>query len=365
VTRVTAADVDVRSLETHAARRGYGQRVACVGLDAGNRRALEDLIVRTRPDVIIDLLPATLVGTVVAAAVAHKVHLVNTLYTRPEVKALAGEAERRGVTILPECGFDPGIDLVLAGRIVRGFDRLVGLRSYGGGVPEASAADNPLRYKVTWTFAGVLNSYRRAGRMIRAGRAIEIGDDDMFRPEHVHQIEIESVGTCEAFPNGDALQYAELLGLELDALEELGRYTLRWPGHCALWLPLVELGLLDDEPVDVGGIPVSPRRFLDAALAPRLRYADHERDLAIVRVEAWGTRGGRAAREVLEVIDRRDLRTGLTAMSRTVGFTASIGAQMIASGEVARRGVLSPLRDLPYDRFCAELARRGILVRQA
>jgi lysine 6-dehydrogenase len=65
---------------------------------------------------------------------------------------------------------------------------------------------------------------------------------------------------------------------------------------------------------------------------------------------------------VAQVIDRRDLDTGLFAMNRTVGFTASIAAQLVASGAVTRSGVLSPATDLPIERFCSELERRGMTV---
>jgi lysine 6-dehydrogenase len=60
------------------------------------------------------------------------------------------------------------------------------------------------------------------------------------------------------------------------------------------------------------------------------------------------------------LIDRRDLATGLTAMNRTVGFTASIGAQLIGRGVVDKRGLLSPVTDIPYDIVVNELANRGI-----
>ncbi|MBI4704080.1 MAG: hypothetical protein HY744_23475 [Deltaproteobacteria bacterium] len=49
-------------------------------------------------------------------------------------------------------------------------------------------------------------------------------------------------------------------------------------------------------------------------------------------------------------------------MNRLVGFTASIAAQLVARGEIARTGVLSPATDLPAERFVAELGRRGIEV---
>jgi saccharopine dehydrogenase-like NADP-dependent oxidoreductase len=62
------------------------------------------------------------------------------------------------------------------------------------------------------------------------------------------------------------------------------------------------------------------------------------------------------------MIDWRDMSTGHTAMSRTVGYTASIGAQMIADGQIRERGLLSPLSDVPYETFVRELARRDIQI---
>ncbi len=166
---------------------------------------------------------------------------------RPPVAALVTEAERRGVAILPECGLDPGIDLVLM----------------------AAAADNALKYRISWTFAGVLRAYRRAGRVIRGGELIEIGDTEQFAPHNTHALEIDGLGCFEAYPNGDALPYVDLLGLDRRHLRELGRFTLRWPGHCAFWRTMVGMGLLDDEPVVVKGVAVDRRQYLAGAIAKR------------------------------------------------------------------------------------------------
>ena len=88
-------------------------------------------------------------------------------------------------------------------------------------------------------------------------------------------------------------------------------------------------------------------RFLARALEPRLQYAADERDVAILRVEVDGVRDDAARRVVHQVIDRRDLDTGLTAMSRTVGYAASIGAQMIGAGLITARGLLLPVPTCP------------------
>jgi saccharopine dehydrogenase-like NADP-dependent oxidoreductase len=198
--------------------------------------------------------------------------------------------------------------------------------------------------------------------VIREGQIVEIGATKMFRPEHVHEVELEGLGKLEAFPNGDALKYAELLGLDPLGLRNLGRYVLRWPGHCALWQTLVELQLLDDEPIMVDGMAVDRKRFLAAVLEPQIRYGVDERDVVVVRIDVTGRKDGKRVRVLHQVIDMRDLETGYSAMSRTVGYTASIGAQMIASGQIIKRGLLSPVNDVPYEPFARALQRRGIRV---
>jgi lysine 6-dehydrogenase len=361
VTEVIAASRNVEGLKAYLADRRYGAKVRYGFVDAADPDSIERLM-KSGGDVAIDLLPAHACGRVAAAAVQHRVHLVNTFYAVPEVKDLATQAESRNVTILPEFGLDPGIDLVMLGEAVRSLDEVEEIWSYGGGIPEPEAASNPLKYKVTWTFEGVLNSYRRAGKVIRDGRIVQIQDTEMFYPENIHQIEIEGVGKLEAFPNGDALKYADLLGIARSKLQALGRYAMRWPGHCAFWRTMVDLHLLDSEPVMIDGVTVDRKRFLAAALEPHLQYSADERDMVILRTDVRGKKGNHAQRVVFQMIDRRDLQTGFTAMSRTVGYTASIGAQMIATGKITKRGVLTPVNDIPYLDLKRELAKRGIRV---
>ena len=361
VTEVVAADREVDALRAHISDMGYGSKVRPEILNAADPGSIDRLLAQ-RPDVVVDLLPVPFSDVVAEAAVARGVHLVNTIYTSPALRRLAAQAQAKGITLLPEFGLDPGIDLAMLGQAVAEVDQIEGIISYGSGIPEPKAADNPLKYKITWTFGGVLESYRRDARLIRDGQLLEIDGRRVLDPEHMHKIDIEGVGQLEAFPNGDALPYADLLGLEALTLDDMGRYTLRWPGHGRFWRAIVDLGLLEDEPVMVDGVEVNRKRFLAAALAPRLQLGPAERDIVILRVEVLGRKDGRRARAVYQLIDRRDLETGQTAMSRTVGFTASIGAQLIGRGAITKRGLLSPVADVPYNLLVEELAKRDIQI---
>lgn len=361
VEHVVAADMDIGGLRSLVASRGYGQKVSCEPLDASDRESLRRLM-SVGPNVAIDLLPVEFITAVAEAAIGQGVHLVNTFYVPKQLRELGARAYANGVAILPEFGMDPGIDLVLTGEAVRSLDTVTDLLSYGGGIPAPDFADNPIKYKISWTFEGVLSSYYRTGRVIRDGQVVEIARDEQFNRENIHDVDFGQFGTMEAIANGDGVAYVEELGLDLPSIRNTGRFSLRWPGHNEFWHAAVRLHLLDEEPVMVGGRPVDRQAFLAAAMSPHLQYREKERDMAIIRVVVVGKRGDQRVRISHDVVDLRDLKTGFLAMSRLVGFTASLGAQMLGSGMITKRGLLSPMQDVPAGYFLGELARKGIHV---
>ena len=178
-----------------------------------------------------------------------------------------------------------------------------------------------------------------------------------------HEVEFPGLGRLEAIPNGDAVAYIERLGLS-ETVRDAGRYSLRWPGWRAFWQALKQLGFLEEEPVP--GLPgeVSPKQFMVKHLEPRLQYGPEEKDLTPMANVFEGEKDGRRLRLTTRLVIARDLASGLLGMSLGVGWTASLVAQMIARGEIAAPGLLSPVQDIPYGRFMEELAKRGIQVKE-
>jgi saccharopine dehydrogenase-like NADP-dependent oxidoreductase len=348
---IIGADMDTAAAEVFL-KKGRYPTVRLQRIDARRKDDLVALMRGSRAAIAVCMLPTFLAHTVAEACLAAGIPFVNTSYAH-WVADLDEQAREKGVTILPEMGFDPGIDLLLGGLAVGGLDEVHGMYSYGLGVPEPTAADNPLKYKITWTLEGVLNAYRRPARILKDGRTVDIPGTHIFRPEHIHTIAVDGLGELEAYPNGDALDFIGRFGLG-DGLRDMARLAARWPGHCAFWRTMAELGLLEDDPL----------QFLVRHLTPRLQFRDGERDVAVLRVQTWGIKDGSQKRLTYEVIDYRDLETGLFAMNRTVGFTASIAAQMVLSGEIRRPGVLSPIAHVPAERVLAQLETRGIRVIQ-
>jgi len=312
-------------------------------------------------DVVIDLLPIAFTEVMAEIAVEAGTHLVNTFYPG-KIGSFHERAIEKGVSILPEMGMDPGIDLVMANRLLGEFDEVMTFYSYGAGVPEREACDNILNYKISWTWAGVLDSYIRPARFIKNGRMASLEPAEVFEAGNLHLVTLPELGTLEAIPNGNALNYIDILGLKRETLKAMGRYSFRWPGHAAHILSWHRLGLLEKAPSPKLGF--SPFEFLVKHFEPRLQYRDGERDLGIVVVSASGNKNGESLTITDILIDRRDLKTGLYAMNRMVGFSAAVTARMIARGDITARGVLSPARDVPVEPFLDALAGFGMAIQR-
>ena len=140
---IIAADLDAGALRAHVEGQRYGDRVACETVDAADPNSIQRLMA-SGPDVVIDLLPPAFHDTVAGIAVEQGAHVVSTNYATPGLAGLAEKARAKEITLLPEFGMDPGIDLVLLGEAVRSLDTIEEIITYGAGFPEAAATDNPL-----------------------------------------------------------------------------------------------------------------------------------------------------------------------------------------------------------------------------
>lgn len=336
-------------------------KIEATQLDATDPKALASKM-GNKFDVVLDFLPPQYIRTVAEAAIRSGVHLVNTNYAYA-IQDLGDAAKEKGIAIIPECGLDPGIDLVLYSYSLKYFDEVSKLNSYCGGIPEKAACDNPLKYKISWNIRAILKSQMRDATLLADSKYVYISAEDQHDNPFIHHIEFPDLGTLEAIPNGDAVRYARLLGIE-NGLSETGRYTLRWPGWCSFWNPLKKLGFLSEEPITGLSGKISALEMVAKLLEPRLQYKDNEKDLCVMLNKVEGVREGK--RQILKysLLIERDLVTGLMAMSRGVAFPACIAAEMIVSGEISKAGVLSPASDLPCDAFLERLQERDIRVNE-
>lgn len=326
-------------------------------------------------DIVIEFMPGVFSLYIAKLAVKAGTNLVTSMYLfnpgeqdpkkreaqKKEIETLNREAKEKGITLIEEFGMDPGMDLVLGARALKDVDKVKVFYSYGAGFPEHSASHNPLRYKFTWSILGAMRSYLRPAVVLEDGMKKAIKAEEMFDPENMHTLKLgELESELECFANGNSIPYSEIFGIS-GTVCNMGRYICRWPGTGAFWRVMAKSGFLDSEKIEVDGVQIAPDAFCAALLGgqKQFHYEAGERDIALIRSDVRGYKKGKPVRVVYQIIDKRDPVTGFTAMQRTVGYTASIGAQMILDGRITKRGIVNPV-EVPFESYMKELQKRGI-----
>ncbi|HYW68250.1 MAG TPA: saccharopine dehydrogenase C-terminal domain-containing protein [bacterium] len=264
--------------------------------------------------------------------------------------ALDEKAKAAGVSIIPDTGLAPGMVSPLAMHGVKKMDEVEGVHLRVGGLPQNPQP--PLNYMLVFSVEGLINEYIEPCVAIREGKIVE----DVEPLIDVEELEFPPpFGTLEAFntSGGTSTLPHTLLGL----VRELDYKTIRYPGHAAIMRAMLELGLMDSEPIEAGGVTVPPRDLLEMLIAERVPSGSD--DIVLVRVTVDGRKDGKKARAVYEMIDYRDERTGLTAMMRGTALPASIICLMMARGETSP-GALPQELAIDGDKFIEEILSRGM-----
>ena len=278
----------------------------------------------------------------------------NTDVVREQIR-LDAEARKAGVTVVPDCGMGPGLNISLAVYAMELLDEPREVLIWDGGLPQNPRP--PWNYAMTFNIEGLTNEYCGSAYFLKGGKVTEVP-----ALSGVEVVEFpEPIGKLEAFVTSGGLSTSPwTFKGRIDCLENR---TLRYPGHVCMLQAFCELGLFGLEPVDVGGNRVVPRDVLHALLGPRISEAD-VRDICIMRVRSRGKKGGREASATVDLVDRYDEATGLSAMQRLTGWHASIIAILAARGEV-RKGVV-PVEVAVSGRKIVEEARlRGLEISES
>jgi lysine 6-dehydrogenase len=265
---------------------------------------------------------------------------------------LSDQAKAAGVAIIPDCGQVPGMASCLTTYAMSLLDETDEIMIWDGG--NALHPRPPFNYILTFNIAGLTNEYYGVANFIREGQRVEV---PTFQSEDYEIVEFPApIGKMEAFVAGGGT--STMPWTFEGKLKTLWNKTLRWPGHFAEWQAYMQAGLLEEDPIEVDGVKVSPRAVLHAVIEPKIKAQPGEPDLVIVRVLAKGHKGGHKARVLLDMIDRFDEATGFTAMERSTGWDGSIKAILNAHG-VTPRGVVPGEIAVPGPRYAEELRKRG------
>lgn len=366
-------------------------------------------------DITVSLLPYKYHSDVAKVCLNHKKHLVTTSYVQKEMQLLEKDAVNAGILFLNEIGLDPGIDHMSAMRIIDHIHNNNGtveeFYSICGALPAPEAADNPLRYKFSWSPKGVVLASRNSALYLKKGRQVYIEPVDLFKDRF--EYEFPGIGELEVYPNRDSISYSDIYGIQ--EAKTMYRGTFRYPGWCATLDAMKSINMLDDIIKDYegmtyseftaerGGVPVpdikkniavrlglkpdsvaitaleylgffsseilnyrqtSPFEITSDRMIKLMLLKDNERDMVVLQhIFLAAYPDGR--KEVIKssMLDFGSPSTN-TSIARTVALPAAIAVKMILENKIAVTGVHRPVIPQIYNPVLDELKSLGIEMKE-
>jgi lysine 6-dehydrogenase len=355
VTEVRLADLHVDHLPEFLAPYS-GKRLIPTRLDVRDADATR--AVMRECDAVMSAIPYYFNFELARLAVEAGVHFCD-LGGNTEIvfqqKELEGRARAAGVTVIPDCGLAPGMVNILAQYGISRLDHVTSVKIFVGGLPQYP--EPPLNYQIVYSLEGVLDYYTTLSWVLRDGKRHQVKALSEREPISFPA----PVGALEAFHTAGGLS---TLAFRYEGKIPTMEYkTLRYPGHAHIMEAIRDLGLLDLTPVDVKGMKVIPRDVVVSVVGPRLTKP-LGKDLVALRVIVEGTKDDAPARLGWELLDYFDTARGISAMERTTGYSLSITGQMQARREITPPGVHTPDECMPAAKYIAELAKRGVNIRE-
>uniref|UniRef100_A0A5B7CDN9 Putative alpha-aminoadipic semialdehyde synthase isoform X2 n=1 Tax=Davidia involucrata TaxID=16924 RepID=A0A5B7CDN9_DAVIN len=219
-----------------------------VQLDVTDRGSLYKYI--SEVEVVISLLPPSCHSTIANACIELKKHLITASYVDDSMSKLDEAAKSAGITILGEMGLDPGIDHMMAMKMINQAHvrsgRIRSFTSYCGGLPSPAAANNPLAYKFSWNPAGAIRTGCNPATYRYHGEIVHLEGDSLYDSAVTFRIPSLPAFALECLPNRNSLVYGDIYGIEHEA-STIFRGTLRYEGFSEIMGTLARIGFFNTE----------------------------------------------------------------------------------------------------------------------
>ena len=302
-----------------------------VSLDAGNLNQLQNALKGV--DSAISAVPFTFNLGITKAAIECNTNLCDLGgHTETVLKQLALDepAKSSGITIVPDCGMGPGLNISLGVLAMSFLEKPINLFIWDGGLPLNPVP--PWNYISTFHINGLTNEYEGPAWFIRDGRPTQV-------PclSEVEELDFPSpLGRLEAAVTSGGLSTAPWTFA--GKLQRLENKTLRYPGHWQTFQAFQQLGLFEQTPVEIKDGSFVPRETFHALLQPKIA-GDQVHDICVIRVRCEGESNGKTAVCTLDLCETYDEETGLTAMEKFTGWHASMVAILSAQNKLPKGAI--------------------------
>ena len=307
-------------------------------------------------DIVISMLPAGMHVAIARLCLEKGAHFVSSSYISAEMRGLDNEAKSKGLTFINEVGLDPGIDHLLAHKLIADYKNSPvfdpanshDFTSLCGGFP---AITNDFRYKFSWSPMGVLTALKNQARAIIDGKS-----ETVLRPWHaIERVDVALAHGYEAFesyPNRDSLPFMADYGIdERWSVERFIRGTLRLDGWAMAWKDI--FALLETDEIDETKLA-----DLSRTLWSEHAYGPDEEDRVVLTVALKASRNGQTLWHRELSLDSKG--SGATsAMARLVSTPVSLAAEAILEHKLSPGVQAAPSNVDIATGWLDEIARRG------
>ena len=366
-------------------------------------------------NITVSLLPYRYHSDVAVVCLRNGKSLVTTSYVQPGMDDLSETAKNAGVLFLNEIGLDPGIDHMSAMRIIDNIHNKGGkvdeFYSLCGALPAPESANNPLKYKFSWSPKGVILASRNSALYLKKGRKVFIEPADLFKDRFNYNF--PGIGDLDVYPNRDSINYIDIYGIP--ETKTMYRGTFRYKGWCEALDSMKSLNMLTDTVqnyqgksyagflAERSGLEISdlknnlalklgvsgksvtiqsldylgffsdeklqyrettPFEITSDRMIKKMLLSDNERDMVILQ-HIFLASYPDGKKEVIKssMLDFGSPSTN-TSIARTVALPAAIAVKMILEKKIEVKGVHRPVIPQIYNPVLDELKTLGIEMKE-
>lgn len=349
VSEIIVADIDSRKGENYVQSLG-SKKVAFKQVDVRDHQGLVNTLKGS--SAVLNSTWIELYMPIFLAALEAKVHYVDLgglFHGTKKQLQYHEDFKKAGVTAILCMGASPGMTNIAAAEGAKNFDEIDEIKVRTGAKGGKGFAYTPRT---------ILDECMVKPMVFKDGKHMELEPLTGWEKYNLP----EPVGEVEGFYSihSEVLTFPSYIGKDVKNVT----FKVAFSSSLVEMLKVLkELEFFSNTPIQVNGIEISPREFLDTHLGslPVQESLDEHKSF---RVEMIGKRNGKRAHWAYETVVGSNKQWGIKATAIWTGVPAAIAGLMLAKGEIQQTGVFPPESILDSSRFITELEKKGISIKE-
>lgn len=330
---VTIVDIDKNYLDeavNKLSKISNTENLKSIVADVSDSKSMLNILTST--DVMISAVPYKFNLNLTKVAIESNTSMVDlgghTNIVREQL-SMDKDAKAAGITIVPDCGMGPGMNITMAVLATEILDQTDEIYICDGGLPKNPSP--PWNYSLFFNIEGLTNEYDEQAYFLKDGKIVEVPCFD-----NIENVKFDQIGELEAAVTSGGL--STMPWTFKDRLKVLENKTLRYKGHWEWMKAYRELGLFSRDNINHNGNEITPRHFYHQLLEKKIDHGRVE-DVCLMRIKAMGKKDSKNVELNIDAKEYYSKDLDLTAMEKWTGWHISIMAIEIAYNNIAAGAV--------------------------